>query len=41
MPEKSGIDVPWLDSYVIATDENRVAAAVVAIMTVRIMNFSL
>jgi hypothetical protein len=38
MPEKSGIDVvPWLGCCVNAGDENRTAAAVVAMMTVRMM----
>jgi hypothetical protein len=39
MPEKSGIDaVPWLTLCTDAGDENR--AAVVAIMTIRMMDFS-
>src|ERR1700730_10053394 len=44
MPEKSGIDgVLWLGCCVKATDENRVAAAVVvtrAVTTVRMTDFS-
>jgi hypothetical protein len=40
-PEKSGIDaVPWR-GCVNASDENRAAAAVVVMMNVRIMDFSL
>ncbi len=39
--EKSGIDaVPWLRSCVNADKENRLAAAVVAMMNVRILDFS-
>jgi hypothetical protein len=41
MPEKSGIDpVSCLRSWVNATDENRLAADVVAMMNVRNMGFS-
>jgi hypothetical protein len=41
MPEKSGIDaVPWLRSCVTADEENRAAAEAVAIINVRVMEFS-
>jgi hypothetical protein len=42
MPEKSGIDaVPWLGCCVNAGDENRAAAALAAMMTVRMESSSL
>jgi hypothetical protein len=38
MPKKSGIDaVPWLGFCANAADENRAAAAVVALIHVRMM----